>query len=164
MDTEEETLVDLFQVRNYIVLVRIPVEHQVNFAVALLRGSALSWRRITILDQEKSPRDLYAFQKQISFQFQVEDEEKVARDSLAKITQKGTVHAYTASFRAFLLKIRDISEVKAKDIYVRGLKPRIQQEVILKDCKTLSEIIRLTERFDSINQNIQRPVDKVIVA
>jgi hypothetical protein len=61
MDTEEETLVDLFQVRNYIVLVRIPVEHQVNFAVALLRGSALSWRRITILDQEKSPRDLYAF-------------------------------------------------------------------------------------------------------
>lgn len=146
----------LFQVKNYIALVRIPAQHQVNFAVALLRGSALSWWRIFALDPEKLPTDLIAFERQIILQFQVEDEVKIARDLLAKATQKGSVHAYTAHFRSLLLKIRDMSEAEARDRYLRGLKTRIQEEVILRDCKTLNEMIRLAERFDSIHQNIQR--------
>jgi hypothetical protein len=156
-DGESTKLGDwLFQVKNYIVLVKIPEHQQVNFAVTLLRGSALSWWRIAALDHEKLPKDLTAFEQQICLQFQVEDEAKVARDLLAKVSQKGSVHSYTAYFRSLLLKIRDMSDAEARDRYLRGLKPRIQQEVILRDCKTLNEIMRLAERFDSIQQNIQQ--------
>jgi hypothetical protein len=146
----------LFQVKNYVILVRVPTEHHVNFAVSLLRGTALSWWRLVALNPQNLPTDLQTFETLICQQFQVEDEVKLARDLLAKIAQKGSVHAYTAQFRSLLLKVRDMSEAEARDRYLRGLKPRIQQEVILRDCKTLSETIRLAERFDSINQNIQR--------
>jgi hypothetical protein len=146
----------LFQVKNYVALVKIPVENQVNFLVALLRGTALSWWRLVSLNPQDIPRDIQAFETLICQQFQVEDEVKMARDLLAKACQKGSVHSYTTYFRSLLLKIKDISEAEAKDRYIRGLKPRVQQEVILRDCKSLAEIIRMAERFDSINQSLPK--------
>jgi hypothetical protein len=150
----------LFQVKNYLSLVRIPEHQHVHFAVALLRGTALSWWRIATLDAENLPQDFPAFELQLCLQFQVEDEVKQSRDLLARAVQTSTVQAYTAHFRSLLLKIKDMSEAEAKDRYVRGLKPRIQMEVILRDFKTPKDIIRFAERFDNMNQRVDRNIQQ----
>jgi hypothetical protein len=56
----------LFQVKNYVVLVRIPAEHHVNFAVILLRGTALSWWRL-VAEISKSPYEISHLRKHLDF-------------------------------------------------------------------------------------------------
>jgi L-lactate utilization protein LutC len=88
------------------------------------------------------------FEQAVLKQFQIDDESRLARDAIAKLSQKNTVQNYTQNFRSLMLKIPDMSEAEASDKYIRGLKPEVSKEVLLRDPKTFNEIIKTAERFD----------------
>jgi hypothetical protein len=144
----------IFQLKNFFALSKArDTAVQVQLAIAFLRGTALSWWRS--LKASELPLDFDSFEVAICLQFKIDDEARVARDMLAKITQKGTVPAYSKYFRALLLKIPDMTDAEARDRYMRGLKPQIAREVLLRDCTSLNDMIRIAERFDMLYRNYQ---------
>jgi hypothetical protein len=52
-----------------------------------------------------------------------------------------------------MLKIPDMNDAEARDRYMRGLKPEIAKEVLLRDCRSLNEMIKIAERFDLLSNN-----------
>jgi hypothetical protein len=141
----------LFQIQNFFNLVHIPESKMVSLAVSLLRGSTLTWWRN--LSPLTRPAQFQDFQRALTQQFQIDDETRLARDLLAKLSQNSSVHSYTETFRSIILQIQDMTDAEAKDRYMRGLKPKIAKEVLLRDCKDLNDMIKIAERFDYISDN-----------
>ncbi|CAI5459108.1 unnamed protein product [Closterium sp. Yama58-4] len=74
-----------------------------------------------------------------------------ARDNLAELRQHRSVAEYINRFRELVLEIPDIPAAEQMDKFKRGLKPKIRTEVELRGATTLDEMIRVAERFDTIN-------------
>jgi hypothetical protein len=146
----------IFQLKNYNQLAKVSSDKQVTLAVTLLRESPLTWWRN--LPSDSRPVDFGEFEQAILKQFQIDDESRLARDAIAKLSQKNTVQNYTQNFRSLMLKIPDMSEAEASDKYIRGLKPDVSKEVLLRDPKTFNEIIKTAERFDLITCHQRIPV------
>jgi hypothetical protein len=104
-------------------------------------------------------RTIGQFQEAILRQFKFDDESRLARDILAGLKQTGSVIQYTREFRAIILRISDISEAEARDKYVRGLKKEPRKEVLLRNPRTLDEVITIAERLDSLLNAIDRDVN-----
>ncbi|CAI5950609.1 unnamed protein product [Closterium sp. NIES-65] len=74
-----------------------------------------------------------------------------ARDNLAELRQHRSVAEYINRFRELVLEIPDIPAAELMDKFKRGLKPKIRTEVELRGATTLDEMIRVAERFDTVN-------------
>ncbi|CAI5982158.1 unnamed protein product [Closterium sp. NIES-64] len=74
-----------------------------------------------------------------------------ARDNLAELCQHRSVAEYINRFRELVLEIPEIPAAEQMDKFKRGLKPKIRTEVELRGATTLDEMIRVAERFDTIN-------------
>ncbi|CAI5964364.1 unnamed protein product [Closterium sp. NIES-64] len=74
-----------------------------------------------------------------------------ARDNLAELRQHRSVAEYINRLRELVLEIPDIPAAELMDKFKRGLKPKIRTEVELRGATTLDEMIRVAERFDTIN-------------
>ena len=88
----------------------------------------------------------------VKTQFKDSDSIRKARDKIAALRQKTSVSKYSDSFRSLLLKIPDMSIEEQLDRYIRGLKPAIRRELLLKAPTTLDDAVTLAERMDSIQR------------
>ena len=61
----------------------------------------------------------------------------------------GSIVDYMVAFRARLLECSDVSDAKAFDHYVAGLKPTTQDWVLIHDPTTMHQAAKWAERYDN---------------
>ena len=61
----------------------------------------------------------------------------------------GSIVDYMAVYRARLLECSDVSDAKALDRYVAGLKPTTQGWVLIHDPTTMHQAAKWAERYDN---------------
>jgi hypothetical protein len=67
------------------------------------------------------------------------------------------VRGYVEAFQNLFMQIPDITNAEALDRFVRGLKPRTKQEVVMREPCNLEEAIHLADRFDSLISGLGTP-------
>jgi hypothetical protein len=73
------------------------------------------------------------FKKELTSRFQTVNAVRAARDMLANIRQEKTVQGYVEVFQNLVMHFSDINNAEALDRFVRGLKPRTKQEVVMRE-------------------------------
>ena len=119
---------------------------KIVFADALLRGDALVWRRTTV-----APMTWDEWKALLISAFQPVNPIETARDRLARLCQTTSVSAYAAIFRTVTLLIPTITDDEKKDRFIRGLKPKLMNEVKVKAPPNFNEAVKLAVRLDSLN-------------
>ena len=118
---------------------------KISFADALLRGDALTWRRTIDM-----PSDWDSWKTLLISAFQPVNPSETARDRLARLRQTTSVRAYVAVFRTVCLLIPAITEDEKKDRFIRGLKPKIMNELRIKPQETFEDTVKMAVRLDTI--------------
>lgn len=119
---------------------------KISFADALLRDDALVWRR-TI----DAPAMWDEWKALIISAFQPINPTETARDRLARLRQTSSVRAYASLFRTVTLLIPAITDDEKKDRFIRGLKPKIMNDIKVKAPTTFDEAVKLAVRLDSLD-------------
>ena len=70
--------------------------------------------------------------------------------------QRTSVQTYVHDFRELALQIPDLSEAEKLDRFLRGLKPRLQRELAIRDPRTMDEAVNMAERIDTVDFASQR--------
>ena len=78
-----------------------------------------------------------------------------ARNQLADCTQTGTVRDYLTRFRNLVIIIKDVGKTELFDRFVRGLKPYIRKELVLREVDNFTDAVRLAEKIEVANQSNQ---------
>ncbi|CAI5458056.1 unnamed protein product [Closterium sp. Yama58-4] len=137
----------LFQVEEYLSLCHVNRAEWARHAGMMLRGAAATWWQschATISTWEE-------FSASLLMNFEPVNTIERACDNLADLRQHRSVAEYINRFRELVLEIPDIPAAEQMDKFKRGLKPKIRTEVELRGAATLDEMIRVAERFDTIN-------------
>ena len=144
----------LFTMERYCDAVNMKPEQRVPFAATFLRSGAATWWRahLTLVREGKEQLiiDWERFAGSLLAQFKPVNWKKIARDKLHNLRQTGSVSQYVYTFHALCLDVGHVSEDEKLDRFVRGLKPRVQQEVELQDPHTLEKTMQIAQRIDSI--------------
>ena len=136
----------LFSIKLYFAAVNITSDAtKISFSDALLRGDALIWRRSLTNIVESWDE----WQTLLVTAFQSINPVESARDRLAALRQTSAVRTYASTFRTVALLIPGITDDEKKDRFVRGLKPKIYNEVKIKDPRNFEEAVRLAVKLDS---------------
>jgi hypothetical protein len=159
----------LFQLNEYFSACGVHNDmERVAYAGSMLRGAACTWwRQRRTQAAAGTMADIttwHQFYTELRNQFTLINAVKVARDELAALKQTGAVQGYALKFRDITLQIPDITEQEKLDRFTRGLKPRLQRELAIRDPATLDDAIRMAERIDVVDYNwLQRNTKPVIV-
>jgi hypothetical protein len=97
------------------------------------------------------------FKKELTSRFQAVNAVRAARDRLANIRREKTVRGYVEAFQNLVMQIPDITNAEALDRFVRGLKPRTKQEVVMREPYNFEEAIHLADWFDSLISGLGTP-------
>jgi hypothetical protein len=78
-----------------------------------------------------------------------------ARDQLAKLKQLGSVQDYLTRFNSLCLEVDDLSEAEKLDKFIRGLKPKVQEQLELNPSSTINLVTAAAtaDRIDQIQFN-----------
>ncbi|CAI7781216.1 unnamed protein product [Closterium sp. NIES-53] len=137
----------LFQMEEYLSLCHVNQAEWARHAGMMLRGAAATWWqscRATISTWDD-------FSASLTMNFEPVNAIERARDNLAALRQHRSVAEYVNRFRELVLEIPDIPASEQMDKFKRGLKPKIRTEVELCGCTSMDDMIRVAERFDTIN-------------
>ncbi|CAI5520369.1 unnamed protein product [Closterium sp. Naga37s-1] len=137
----------LFQMEEYLSLCHVNQAEWARHAGMMLRGAAATWWQschTTISTWEE-------FSASLTMNFEPVNAIERARDNLAALRQHRSVAEYVNRFRELVLEIPDIPASEQMDKFKRGLKPKIRTEVELRGCTSMDDMIRVAERFDTIN-------------
>jgi hypothetical protein len=140
----------VFKNEQYFLGMGISADKQVYFASGLLSGAAATWWRFTCLatQDDESLYDWETFKDQLLARFQVVNSARHARDQLAGLVQNGSVRAYATKMQELALQIPDISEEgELKDRFIRGLKRRTHEAVVMREPGTFDEAVKLADRY-----------------
>lgn len=142
----------VFDCEQYFMGMGTPADKQVILAAGLLGGGAKSWWRYTCLSRG-GDMTLYAwsvFSTELLSRFRAVNSTRHARDQLASIRQDGSVRTYAQKMQELALQVPGIQDAELVDRFVRGLKPRTRQEVIMREPGNFEEAVKLADRFDSL--------------
>ena len=81
--------------------------------------------------------------------FKPVDHKHRAHDKLRTCSQTGSVINYTAVFHAQLLECTDVSNAKALDCCVAGLKPTTRDWDLIHDPSTMHKAAKWAERYNN---------------
>ena len=142
----------LFRCEQHFLGMSIPADKQVLFAAGLLTGGAASWWRFTCMAHagEESLYDWDEFSEQLLARFRAVNSARHARDQLANLVQSGSVRTYASKMQELAMQIPDIGEGELKDRFIRGLKRRTQEQVVMQDPETFEKAVSLADRYDSL--------------
>lgn len=151
----------LFQINEYFNACGVHNDlERVAYAGAMLRGAASTWwrqrRTHAAAGVMADVTTWHQFSTELRAQFTIVNAVKVARDELAALKQTGAVQSYAIKFRDITLQIPDITEQEKLDRFVRGLKPRLQRELAIREPATLDDAIRMAERIDVLDFSWQQ--------
>ena len=128
------------QLQRFISLTNIALMEpatQVQQAVLLLKGEALTWYRSTnMANPIVSIDDLVSRMRSYFLPYGYD---KLARSKLRSLTQQTTVQVYNALFMRTMQHITDMSPVDQLDNYITGLKGHIKAHLWTKEPKSLHE-------------------------
>jgi len=153
-DSEEDPATWLFACEQHFDLYAIGSPLRVSLASTQLRGSALLWWRLhrqTAAQGACDPITTWPeFCSALQRQFSPIDPTTTARNSLYKLTQRGSVVAYVDEFRKLVLRIPDLSVEERVNRFINGLRQHIRTQVALQEPKALDEAIRLADICDRV--------------
>lgn len=127
-----------------------PAEKYVDFASALLRGSAATWWRFKSKNW-KLQVNWDQFSAWLVEDFKPINSVQRAKDRIANLRQKRSAAEYCIEFRNAVLEIPDMNESWMLDAFFRGLKPNVQRELERYPPNDLHEAMRQAERIDAID-------------
>jgi hypothetical protein len=134
----------LIQLRRYLVLANLTTnisdQRQVEYAAQFLTGEALVWFE----NVQKSGVPIVSFlefETKVRAHFIPYGTEKIARTKLRQLQQTGSVQAYSTLFMQTVTHCRDMHVADQVEQYVAGLKGNVYREVVLKDLRTLQEVM-----------------------
>ena len=147
-DVKEDVELWLWQVDHWLTAARLslPIE-KITLATGLLRNAALAWWR-TREKQPDFPTTWEALQDELRRNFQPINPAETARDKLAALRQRTSALAYATEFRNIAMSIPTITDYEKKDRFIRGLKPRTQDDVRMRAPATFEEAVQMAVRFD----------------
>ena len=97
------------------------------------------------------PKTWWNFKFQLAQEFKIIDEERIARDKLAKLRQLTSVQEYIKEFRILKMKISDLSEAEEFDKFRRGLKTEILNEMDRRRIKAnIQRLMEATQEYDNL--------------
>ena len=99
---------------------------------------------------QQKPDTWRRFEEAIVARFDLVNAGVVARNKLKRLRQLTSVQDYTRRFLALCAEIDDLSEAEQKDRYFDGLKPEVQQVLILQGVEDFSTMIATAERIDAL--------------
>jgi hypothetical protein len=138
---------------DYIQLAGVPEEHQVRLAGTYLKDHAAVWF-LTFKNQwvDKQLPTWHDFELALRTAFMPPNHIQSVMDKWAGIKQTSSVHNYVEAFQALLMQLphNATTPIATLDRFIRGLKPKTELEVRLRDPATLDEAIRIADRFDTI--------------
>ena len=141
----------MFAVEGYLLMGNISqAALQINIAGSLLAGPALTWYQSIQGGAEANRFTRWGqFRNAIYENFQPASLIMMARNQLADCAQVTTVRPYITEFRNLVLLIKDIAPGEQFDRFVRGLKPAIRKEIIMREVYTFADAARLAEKFEA---------------
>jgi hypothetical protein len=144
----------VFDCEQYFVGMGIPAEKKVFYASGLLDGSVKSWWRF--LCESYGPNrlpELYqwdVFRAHLLARFTAVNATRHVRDQLADFKQTSSVRAYAHKMQDLALQIPNMHDEELLDRFVRGLKPRTRQEVVMREPTSFEKAVQLADRYDSL--------------
>lgn len=147
---KEDVELWLWQVQRWFEAGRVQHElEKIALGTGLLRNAALAWWRNR--EQEAAVPIVWEdFAREMKANFQPINPAQTMRNQLATLRQRGTVLEYATDFRNVTLGIPGITDDEKKDRFIRGLMPRTQADVIMRDPNTFAEAVQLAVRFDTL--------------
>ena len=136
---------------DYFALVGVPPEQQVPLAGTYLKDQAAIWY---LTFKSKWGPDTHPtwgnFCHALQAAFSPPNHINNIMDQWAKVHQTTSVHDYAQRFQSILLQPppNATTPFATLDHFIRGLKPKTQLEVRLRDPSSLQEAIQLADRFD----------------
>jgi hypothetical protein len=144
----------LFDCEQYFAGMSIPADKQVFFAAGLLDGSPKSWWRY-LCESYGSDRlhELYVwdtFRALLMSRFKAVNASRHARDQLAELKQTSNVRTYAHKMQDLAMQIPNMHDEELMDKFIRGLKPRTRQEVVMREPYSFEQAVQLADRYDSL--------------
>lgn len=134
---------------------------RLRYVVNYLQGKAASWYTSYKMDLEKAGASITTwaeFKTALRARFQPIGSADIARESLDRSQQTGSVASYTEHFYRCMTYIKDMSDAHQIHQYRRGLKKEIKQEVIREQPSTIAEAVNIAHRAESfLNLGTSRP-------
>lgn len=131
----------LWDMEQYFAAARIPDVEQVTFTSMYLSGDAKLWWRTRMSDDASTGRPRIdsweRLKKEMKDQFLPCNASWVARDSLKRLKQSGTVRDYVKEFSSLMLDIQNMSEEDKLFNFMSGLQPWAQMELRRQNVKDL---------------------------
>ena len=161
----DRTKVDQFliQLRRYLVLADLTTisdARQVEYAAQYLTAEALVW--FENVQKTDSPiTTLIELDTKLRAHFQPYGAEKIARTKLRQLQQTHTVQGYSTIFMQTVQHVPSMHVDDQIEAYVQGLKPSIFREVVLKDLKSLQEVMDFAVFVESRLQHRIYRADRV---
>ena len=125
---------------------------RLRYVVNYLQGKAASWYSSYKMDLEKAgtPMTTWAeFKTAMRDRFQPIGSADIARESLDRSQQTGSVASYTEHFYRCMTYLKDMSDAHQIHQYRRGLKKEIRQEVTRAQPSTIAEAVNIAHRAES---------------
>lgn len=130
----------------------------VDDTVPYLDGSLITWYALQA-QQAPGGRPYQTFQElaeALRRYLLPQDQVAEARNSLYKITQSGPVTAYNQAYNTLLLKVPDMAEGDRLQLYIRGLKQRVRELLLISRPATLAEAMSRAADIDSVTYEGRR--------
>ena len=138
----------IFQTENFFTITGVEDPYRVPYTATLLRDNALLWWQS--LKLEERPNSWDSFFKQLLVYFQPLSAVYVARERLARCSQRTTVKAYIEEFKSLALNIEGLTEMEKMDRFRRGLNPEVRLQVTFAMPGTFEIMVQVAEQLDEI--------------
>ena len=127
---------------------------RINFAASMLNGAASQWWHYVVESNE--PIATWAeFRSELINQFKGIDSKKDARNRLVYCQQRHFVTGYFKEFTMLTLSIPGMTEEEKLDRFIRGLRPHLQREVLLREHHTLQGACHIAYKLETVLSQIR---------
>ena len=127
---------------------------RINFAASMLNGSASQWWRY-VVESNEPIATWTEFRSELINQFKGIDSQKDASNRLVYCQQRHSVTGYFKEFTMLTLSIPGMTEEEKLDRFVRGLRPHLQREVLLREPHTLQEACHIAYKLETVLSQIR---------
>lgn len=79
----------------------------------------------------------------------------MAQEKLSRLYQRGSVSVYVEEFLNLVLSIPDMTERDKVHLFAKGLKRETRKEVLLRQCLTLDDAMKVADMMDAIYTEIR---------
>ncbi|XP_019157662.1 PREDICTED: uncharacterized protein LOC109154292 [Ipomoea nil] len=144
----------IFQIQEYFDFYGVVDANRLRMAAFAMEGDASEWYRW--IKNNNLLSTWPDFMEKVKLRFgpsQFIDH----RGQLSKLTQIGTMVEYQSQFEKLLNKVTGISEEMLISMFIAGLKPYLEQELLLAKPATLEEAFALAKMFAGKHELLQQP-------